>query len=295
MVTSIKNWLIPVDFSPASRHALQYGARLAARVGGKVTLLHAYIPQIAEPYVPYYMQTALLENQEDQALTHLEALSREIPQPIRDQIQFSFKVEMGPAADTILAVAGREKVHAIVMGMRGGSPLRRMVFGSHSMRVMRRAEVPVLVVPEGVRYRAIESIAYATSMNETDIQAIESVWNFARQMGADFHCVHVRTPGAGDEERKWSILKTAYQHEAHMSEMEFARLDYDYVVDGLNDYVQENDIDLLVLMNHQHSWFSRWLHTPSTELMAKEAVVPLWAWPAFLVRKEMASSSFQGK
>ncbi|MBD5654946.1 MAG: universal stress protein, partial [Candidatus Eremiobacteraeota bacterium] len=53
----------------------------------------------------------------------------------------------GPSAEAIVAYAKERKVDAIVMGTQGKGGLERLFLGSTADGVLRRAEVPVFVVP----------------------------------------------------------------------------------------------------------------------------------------------------
>ena len=55
-------------------------------------------------------------------------------------------LKRGPAADAILAEAGKGDHDAIVIGSRGRGELRSLLLGSVSRAVLRRSPVPVLVV-----------------------------------------------------------------------------------------------------------------------------------------------------
>lgn len=55
-------------------------------------------------------------------------------------------LERGDAAGRILAVSAERKADLIVMATHGRSGLKRWVLGSVAERVMRAAEVPVLLV-----------------------------------------------------------------------------------------------------------------------------------------------------
>jgi nucleotide-binding universal stress UspA family protein len=54
--------------------------------------------------------------------------------------------KVGPAAETILQVAKRERSHLIVMGTHGHGLLGRAVLGSVAQRVVAQCDVPVLLV-----------------------------------------------------------------------------------------------------------------------------------------------------
>ncbi len=60
-------------------------------------------------------------------------------------------VRDGEAVDRILGEARRWSAHAVVLGWRGHGRFRRLMMGSVSRAVLRRAETPVLVARRGIR------------------------------------------------------------------------------------------------------------------------------------------------
>lgn len=142
-----KNILVPHDFSPAARRALDLALDLAALTGGRVTLLHVspiphglrvdskIVPDgAAEPVrIDEYMTSAARRKLEEQ-------LSGRPSAGI-----LAVAAEEDPAG-AILAHARSIGADVIFMGTHGRSGVRRLLVGSCAERVLRRAEVPVLVV-----------------------------------------------------------------------------------------------------------------------------------------------------
>jgi len=61
------------------------------------------------------------------------------------------RIEVGKPAETILAAAERDGIELIVVGARGVGPVKELVFGSVSHRVITQAPCPVLVVNRPAR------------------------------------------------------------------------------------------------------------------------------------------------
>lgn len=66
-----------------------------------------------------------------------------------DEVGIRTVVREGYPADVLLTVAEEENADLIVVGNRGGGSAPALALGSTSLHVLRAAQVPVLVVPEG--------------------------------------------------------------------------------------------------------------------------------------------------
>lgn len=138
--------LAPVDLSPSTPLVLAAARSLAARFDVPVRVLHvfdppafAYDPIGGANAAPSYVVDALLE-QERNATRELVRTFDWGALPV--ETEFS---EGDPPAE-ILRHAGTSDL--IVMGTHGHSGFARAVVGSCADRVLRRAEVPVLVIPQ---------------------------------------------------------------------------------------------------------------------------------------------------
>lgn len=137
--------LTPVDFSMASAVAMRTAVNLARRHGARVTLLHALED------VPGHM--VFSGSEAGDVVGRLPAQVEAVADRLRRKAAFfgahdvDTEVPTGDPDGAIVDVATRGDVDLILMGISHRSWLDRMVFGSTLRRVLRRAPVPVLVVP----------------------------------------------------------------------------------------------------------------------------------------------------
>jgi len=152
MNVPLKHILAPVDMSDPSARALRYASAWALATGARLSVLLAEEYELP-PYLSPKVQAevhAIMESERRYAKERLEAFSLPLVDPA---VRPRFYVERGYAADRILAAARRLGADALVMGTHGRSGLRRLLVGSVTENVARRAPVPVLTV------RAVESEA----------------------------------------------------------------------------------------------------------------------------------------
>ncbi|MFQ5515540.1 MAG: universal stress protein [Myxococcota bacterium] len=136
--------LLPLDFSPHSRKALEIARDLAQRCGpAHLILVHAF-------FVPVEIEALATEHGEP----ILEHLSREATRELEEiltglqdaGISSEFVVTRGYAEEVIVNLAREKAADLIVMGTRGRSGLAHIALGSIAERVVRAAPCPVLTV-----------------------------------------------------------------------------------------------------------------------------------------------------
>lgn len=132
--------LVAVDFSDSSRLALVFGARLAARTGATLTVLHVEDPLLA---AAARAEGIALSDETQTELTAFVASAAADAGTTR-----LHDIVAGDAAKTICLVAQRAQVDLIVLGVRGMSGAEHTLFGSTTEGVLRHASVSVLAVPD---------------------------------------------------------------------------------------------------------------------------------------------------
>ena len=135
----------PIDFSDASRAAMELAADLARRFGAELLLLHAYpIPGYTFPDGSVVASPKMLQELADGAERHLEAWRRDAEVAGASRVEAA-KVAGEPAAE-IVSFAREQGVDLLVLGTHGRTGLEHALMGSIAERVVRRARCPVLTV-----------------------------------------------------------------------------------------------------------------------------------------------------
>jgi nucleotide-binding universal stress UspA family protein len=140
-----KRILCPIDFSDASRAALEAAAEVAKRYGAKVALFHAYpVPGYTFPDGSFVASSKMLEELSDQAHRHL--LEWKVIAEKLGIAQVEIATAIGEPAHEILEFAKAQKADLLVLGTHGRTGIQHALMGSVAERVVRRSTCPVLTV-----------------------------------------------------------------------------------------------------------------------------------------------------
>jgi nucleotide-binding universal stress UspA family protein len=192
--------LCPTDFSEFSDKAFDYALSLARHYGATLFLQHVVEPLAsgsasdAMPYRAYELYADLRVRAE-------ERLREVVKVRAGGDIQAQVLVEVGPATDSILALAEKQAVDLIVMGTHGRRGLSRLATGSVTERVLRRARCPVLavrkpahdfVVPEkGAESVRLRKILLCTDFSDFTHRAADYAFSLGMEYNAEITLLHV--------------------------------------------------------------------------------------------------------
>jgi nucleotide-binding universal stress UspA family protein len=131
------NVLIAYDGSKAARRALD-------RVRTMLPSANVAVVAVAAPVYrdPRFAKFAMEDDEQQQQAALAEAKA----QLAESGIDARTSAPVGDAADEIVRVAEESGADLVVLGARGLNPLKRLVLGSVSTKVLQRAPCDVLVV-----------------------------------------------------------------------------------------------------------------------------------------------------
>jgi nucleotide-binding universal stress UspA family protein len=146
---SIRRILCPLDFSRFSRHALDQAVELAREFGAGITALHAAavapVTDVVHVGAAIPLERARLPQAEREAiLTQLREFTYEVE---AGGVSIAARLVERDTVDAIVDIAQTWPADLIVMGTHGRAGFERLLLGSVTEKVLRKAPCPVLTVP----------------------------------------------------------------------------------------------------------------------------------------------------
>jgi nucleotide-binding universal stress UspA family protein len=294
--------LCPVDFSDFSRRALEHALVLARWYDASVTVLHlgASVPVAAYSIgsgVP--SATALTAADRDGLLATVQRFAGLGPPA---DVRLHFEIAEGPVAAKILERAEAMPADLLVMGTHGRSGFERLVLGSATEKVLRKAACPVLTVPIGVHDTAVPPAPYkrvlcAIDYSDCSMRALRYAVSLAEQTAAALTIVHVielppdlprevhETVAAGPRSLQEYVAAAEEDHRARLAELLpeglRARGRAEAVVAAGVPYreiariAEAREADLLVVGVHGRGAIDRLLFGSTTNHLVRQAHCPV--------------------
>ena len=142
---SIRNILIPTDFSEYSKIALPYAADMAKKYGAKLIVLHIFDEELLSPI---FFETGTTAQEYYERLNQrFEAAVDDFTSDV-DTEGVEIEAELGNGAPfaEIIKFARENGIDLIIMGTHGRTGVAHTLLGSVAERVVRKSPCPVMVV-----------------------------------------------------------------------------------------------------------------------------------------------------
>jgi universal stress protein A len=301
---NIKNVIVPVDFSPTSRLAVDHGVFLARKFRARLTLLH--VVESLSPLAGSFMieTTGVEKEQEEQALRMLSSL---LGSEDQDDLDLRVDIRNGDIKDEIPAAIRDEKADLVVMGTHGRGLLARLLIGSITETLLRKLPVPVLTVSGVAHPRGFKRILFATDLSKHSETAFHFVLDFARAMGSELIIHHAVTPlsrlsGGGEalpdlsrldgDEAKARVAALAREAALEHVKVETAVVEADTAADAILKTAEEKLAELILIAVEKKSLVDRALLGRTAERVIRAAKAPVLSVPVGVTatREEMASA-----
>ncbi len=151
----IRRVLVPLDGSEVAEAVLPYVEELAKRLDATVRLIRVVETTVQEMMAlgteAARMVEAVEEARQAKRKEVGDYLARVADRLRREDIDASWQILEGRAADTIVPLAHADMADLLVLSTHGRSGLDRAVFGSVAAEVMGKVRIPVMLVKAAER------------------------------------------------------------------------------------------------------------------------------------------------
>lgn len=276
-LVEMKRILLPIDLSENSKHAVKYALNLYEKSECSFYFLHTYTPAV---YTYDYQLSAgsfevdTYNNELNTAKERVEEFMYDATKDYRNRnYKFHSLIECGVLTDVIKENVTKLDIDLIIMGTKGATSSNKLLFGTNTIQVINKRICPVIAVPEHYEIKKTKDILFPTDLhvNYKD-KHLNVLKGIAQDNEAKIYVFHVLFRGLTSVLRK---SKEALEHKLEDVNYEFVMTEDKDIPVAINDYKEENCVDLLMMINNKHLFFENLLFRPVISSIAMKLKVPL--------------------
>lgn len=278
----MKRILVSTDFSPCATNALDFALQSAKILKAELTLLHVFdvtgyiYPDTVGADIEY--RQSMLDEVNDR----LSVLKNKVK--MEEDFTVFTTVYEGNVTEGILQTIDDLDSDFIVMGTLGASGLKEKLIGSETATIIGKSKVPVLAIPGEYQWKKPEEILLATNYFEDEPIILDFLFELAYLFSANMNAVVFtsnedkavviveHTQNAFDYER---MFRERYKVEK-FTVKELLGEEFE---ETLEEYIDQNKIDILAMVTHKRTFLNRLFHPSMTKRMSYHTKIPLLVLP----------------
>lgn len=271
-----KKIIVPIDLSPTSHNAYLYARKLAKDLDATIDVIHVHTVTDREKKTDFSEKMEIIKEQLADFI-NVYPREEEVGTSVLTKVKVNKRLIIGMPVKSILRASQHPSSYLYVMGMTGAHNAVGRFLGTVSSAVAQRAKCPVLLIPKGMKYTSFKDILFASNYESTERSTIKKVTKFAEFFNAGIHFVHVRGKEEVEEftQTEEQIFERLFEEGDPTFRFNLTAIEAKSISKGINQYANENDIDLITLVNSRKGFLELMFNKSVTKQVAFSTKLPL--------------------
>ncbi len=165
----MRHILLPDDFSDNAGNAIDYAVHLFGTKDVKYHLFYTYVIPVVTSELAY-TPVANFEKEGEEKIKK----AAERVRGIYPDINIEAQLEFGEIPAAINRIMGKLDIDYIVMGTKGSSGMKEVLYGSNTYDVVDNTQCPVIIVPKDCSYSPLKKVVIASDLKPLSIVNIDN-------------------------------------------------------------------------------------------------------------------------
>lgn len=241
---SLNHIFVPTDFSEYSRNAIDTAVEMGSKHNAFVTMAY-----VIEPIYNFAVEVhKITEQLEEQAKKRFEEIRSEYQRNGYEKSSLKGIILHGKITVSLLDQISRSNPDLVVIGSKGQTGLKKVIYGSVAETLMLRSSSPVLVIPKSEKRSAFDRVLFTTAFHENDPDNLDSLRSFLKPYNSDIRLVHVAPEPGFETDIKIRGFVDILKNELMLQKNPRIDVVYnDHFLDGIASYAKENRMELIVV------------------------------------------------
>ncbi len=255
--------LFPTDFSNNALNALDYALEFANVFGSQLVMIHVVnIPSKAGTM--QVLERKMVEDAEKELENWVTRAKNKLYNP--DALLA--KVVKGNVLERIETVAKQFEINLILISAKGEGDADDKYLGKVSAGLVKKMDIPLLIVPVVYRFRPIKSIVFSIKFKRvTSPKVVEPLITIVKKFDASLSVLHVKTPDF-DPSRDENLFLDDLPHKLY-------NLEGNFIFDTTKAFIEDHPIDMLVAIRRKRGFFKNIIFNNGTKKKTFNSEVPL--------------------
>ena len=272
----MKRIIVPIDFSEHSEYALQTAAKLAKRYDAELLALHML--EMSD-----IMLTTSDGFQNQKAAFFLQIAEQKfetfLSKDYLKEVKVTPIIKHFKVFSEVNDVALKNDADLIVMGSHGTSGMKEYFIGSNTERVVRNADIPVLVVKNELSNVNFDVVSFACDFSEDSIKSYLNAMSLFNKMNSKVYLVYVNLPNdrfRSTLEIEKRVVNFFTKADGNLDKMKDVHYVSDYSVeDGVLTFSNTIGADLIALPTHGKKGLAHFFEGSVGEDVANHSTLPV--------------------
>ncbi len=270
----MKKILVPVDFSEKSMYATKLAARIAKKSDSEIHLLHmielpsGIIDMGAGSNFSIPSSMMYLRKVKEQIINFIDSY-------ISKKTTVKYSIRFQNPYEGIRDYGKKIGADLIVMGSKGVSDFEEILIGSNTEKVVRRSEIPVIVVKKDADKFKIRNLVFASNFKDDNKESFQKFLAFSKNFKAKLHLLKVNTVEDFECTQASKDKIKNFLNDFDAPKVTINIHNDTSVVNGILNFSNNVNADLIALSTHGRSGLSHLFNSSVSKDLSKNVLRPL--------------------
>lgn len=288
----MKAILVLTDFSKEANYVAEFAINLAITYHANLTFCHVLEQNdhqndenhVSDRYKTGYRDVFDLSDQIDEFNEMVKAYT--VPSSFTPAVDCI--VEFGIFADTAAKIVAGQSIDFVVIGSRKTSCVSKFQFGSQTYTLPDKFKCPVLLIPQGAKFKGLHTILYASDLPVDNKKALQFLAELAKPFNATVKVGHIAKrslPVKVSQEITTDSLN--HQLGRNYVKLVYQTLKDDNLGAGLQRMIGKEKVNILALAHRKYHFMEGVFHASLSKLMPG-IEIPLLILPNSFISEKTA-------
>ncbi|MTI40563.1 universal stress protein, partial [Fulvivirga lutimaris] len=265
----VKKILLPINFSSCSINALHYAGHIAEKFEATLLILNALDEE-----------TTSVDINNVEKSPQIDRISKLInDDPHLVNILTDILVTEKSKKEAILWAVDTFGIDLIIMGTDGIQSPYDELAGTFSYKIVSSSTVPVLTIPPEYQYQSFNKIGFGVDYKHIDhTSLLDIILEFAYSYGSEIEMFHIEK--YIEEKELLEVYESAKLNDYFQGvNHHFMTIKNQSLWEGLKEYIEVNQPDLLAIMPRKYSFFDWLSHDSLSKEVIQHIKLPVLTFP----------------